>query len=744
LAGKRDGEGVASRFSLAASGLKTIEQEFAMKTFNRLYAKISKWAEGGHRRLPTRRLRLEIEALERRDLMSASANPLAWTGWTQDTQAAGVTAISTVRDTNGNVDVFAIAPDQSRGGIGSLWYRSQALNGTWKPLGYGAGSSGVTSISTLLDYNGNVDIFAVDTDQTVSYRSLSPSGTTGSWTLLVGGAHVRSISTVNDARGYVNVFANCTDNSVWYDPVLAGNSGLGWQPAYGGVTSISTVRDANGNVDVFGIAPDQSVWYRSRDADGLWTSSTWTNLYMPWGGWSFVPVTSINTAVDANGNVDVFAAGYDQSVYYASQSPSGSWGSWTYLGNGVTSISTARVGNGDLYAFAITTDNKVYFNVDPGSGNWSGWTRLDGGVTAISAVCDNAGNAAVFAIAPGGSEWYDERAKYSPAPANATLFGTDSSGRSLPPSYLDVHQGGLGTCWLLASLAAVAAQEPLVIQNMFQLIGVAKQADGSFVHTYNVYFYDSTPSHTRHYVTVDDKLPSTGWRDQLVGGAANPVNGSSTPVLWVALAEKAYVVAAAAGYVTASHPFNDYAVVNWGSAENALVAITGHQPGSYNSIDPNAVANAWQLGQPVVLHAGGHDYALVNYDASSGQPYKVFNPYGSVAYYDGSSLSQNFDAWSCVQGGAAPGGWEGYHAGGSPELVDRAFLHDRLEAQLMTQPQYLSSRSCGVGTAPGRSDGCHAARSQELVDVAFLDDLFDPHGMPQSGSAVVDLLDFAR
>src|SRR5579862_1819590 len=34
------------------------------------------------------------------------------------------------------------------------------------------------------------------------------------------------------------------------------------------------------------------------------------------------------------------------------------------------------------------------------------------------------------------------------------------------PSYLNVHQGQVGDCWLLASLAEVAAREPSVIKNM--------------------------------------------------------------------------------------------------------------------------------------------------------------------------------------------------------------------------------------------------------------------------------------
>src|SRR5262249_33691874 len=76
---------------------------------------------------------------------------------------------------------------------------------------------------------------------------------------------------------------------------------------------------------------------------------------------------------------------------------------------------------------------------------------------------------------------------------------------------------------------------------------------------------------------------------------------------------------------------------------------------------------------------GGHCYALVNYTASSGLPFEVFNPWGTDANgwapgYSGTVyglfnanaafLSQNFSG-QAIGTGAAPG---------SPELIELAFI----------------------------------------------------------------------
>jgi hypothetical protein len=645
-----------------------------MKTLKKLHAKVKKWAKGGPRRQPTGRARLGIEALERRDLLSG--NPLAW-AWTQDNgKDAGVTFISTVRDGNGNMDEFGIVKDNS------VWYRSLDANGNgitagWNPLGKGAGSVGLTSLSTACDTNGNVDVFGVGTDQKVYYGSLSPSGAWGGLTLMGNGANVKSISAVSDASGNVYVFGNCTDKSVWYDIVSAGVAGSVWKAASGGVTSISTILDANHNVDVFGVSSnDQTVWYRTLASNGQWTTASWNQL-------SGLNATSLSTTVDAFFNVNLFAVGTDQKVYFTTQSAwSGTWGAWTLMGSGanVRSISAARQADGNVYVFANCTDNSVWRDVENTSLAWSDWMATGGGTTAISAVEDANGNAVAFGIAPNQTVWYRERVPYSLV--NGTLFGPGG------PSYLDVRQGGVGDCWLLASLAEVAAQAPQDITSMFTY-------DGTFngISYYDVRFYDS--SGVAHYETVDNTLPSGG------GLCDHPVNG----VLWVALAEKAYVEASADGIVTSGHVgVNDYDALNGGWPEWALQAITGNSATAHYAINPSDVASAWNAGELVVLCTtsptssyivGSHCYALVNYDPSSGLPYEVFNPWGT-----------------------ASNGWVNGVVNGTYGLFDA-------DANFLSSN--FSSQSFGVGAAPGGREGHHARNSQELADLAFIEDLLDAH-----------------
>jgi len=255
------------------------------------------------------------------------------------------------------------------------------------------------------------------------------------------------------------------------------------------------------------------------------------------------------------------------------------------------------------------------------------------------------------------------------SPVSGTLFGPNG------PSFLDVHQSPyLGDCWLVASLAEVAARNPSDIQNMFTDLGPAVE-NGYNVELYSVRLYDS--SGTAYNITVDTELPNGGqYYDQV----------TSDGVLWVALAEKAYAEANGQGIVTTSNPNQDsYDALNEGQPWWALQAITGNSASSAN-VDPNSIASAMNSGQLVVLGSspnagdnlivgdstGTHAYAVVGYDPSSSEPFELYNPWGGSSVlghtttfnggqvYDGpflcdsSLISQDFDSQN-IGTGAAPG-----------------------------------------------------------------------------------------
>jgi hypothetical protein len=89
---------------------------------------------------------------------------------------------------------------------------------------------------------------------------------------------------------------------------------------------------------------------------------------------------------------------------------------------------------------------------------------------------------------------------YSPAPS-APLCNNGQ------PSFLDVEQGGLNDCWLLAGFADVADRNPQAIQNMFTYQGTTSD-NGNTVALYTVRFYNGYGAPI--YVHVNADLVSPG------------------------------------------------------------------------------------------------------------------------------------------------------------------------------------------------------------------------------------------
>jgi len=107
--------------------------------------------------------------------------------------------------------------------------------------------------------------------------------------------------------------------------------------------------------------------------------------------------------------------------------------------------------------------------------------------------------------------------------ADGPLFRALASAR-------DVDQGGLGTCYLLADLAALAAVDPKMITDL-----VREDPDGNFTVT----FHDGG---LQREVRVDREMVwglgrgGIGWQNA-------SLRGDKGPELWVAVIEKAYAMA---------------------------------------------------------------------------------------------------------------------------------------------------------------------------------------------------------
>jgi hypothetical protein len=540
--------------------------------------------------------------------------------------------------------------------------------------------------------------------------------------------------------GSVQSFARGNDG---YDYVL-GTDGNLWQELPGW--------QHNGRTWV-----DGSVQSFARGNDGYdYVLGTDGNLWQELPGWQH------NGRTWVDGSVRSFARGNDGYDYVLGtdlklwkELPGWQQNGRTWVDGNVQKFT---LGN-DGYDYVMGTDGNLWQEL-PG---WqqNGRTWVDGNVRGF--VDSNDGYFQALTSRPTASTAY--------SPASGTLFGPNG------PSYLDVQQGTEADCWLLASLAEVAARVPADIQNMFLYEGSTVD-NGTVVDVYSVRFYDGNGK--AQYVTVDTELPGGGnTYDQPVGGAG-AVNGSPSPVLWVALAEKAYAEANGYGIVTARIAnSDDYdALGNKADAQGnrggiptwALQAITG-QPAQSNGLNPSDVVNAWNAGQLVVLCTpknpgpnaspyivSWHCYALVNYDPNNSYPFLIFNPWGKDAndywapgHYgtiyglfraNANGLSNNFSSEDFGNGTVPQNGFFDSLLVANNAVLPQNFTSPFFGVGVV--PQSHSLDSFGDGAAPGGQQGRHASSSQEPSDLVFIEDLLDAHSKT-GWDSVADLLpDFAR
>lgn len=210
---------------------------------------------------------------------------------------------------------------------------------------------------------------------------------------------------------------------------------------------------------------------------------------------------------------------------------------------------------------------------------------------------------------------------YEPVPA--PLFAADG------PSPYDVRQGEVGSCWLLAAMAATARQQPQLIRGMFA--AVEPQA-------YRVVFHDPE----RRAVTVTAAVPFRWF-------ASEPLYAAARRASWVSLLEKAYAQAFA--------PAEGYEAIGGDHPRLALARLTGWPVRDYDidgDLSSPGKAEEWdellaafRHGAPMV--AGSriaqaradvvpmHAYAVTSVESdANGMPFvSLFDPEGLNAYPNG-------------------------------------------------------------------------------------------------------------
>lgn len=206
------------------------------------------------------------------------------------------------------------------------------------------------------------------------------------------------------------------------------------------------------------------------------------------------------------------------------------------------------------------------------------------------------------------------------------------------PSPYDVRQGEVGSCWLLAAMAATARQQPQLIGAMFE-----PGAAG----TYRVFFH--TPEGRTVAVTVGLDVPFRWF-------ASAPLYADARRAVWASLMEKAYAKAFA--------PDDGYGGIGGDHPRVALARLTGWPVRDYDvdgdlsrpvqEEEWSELLAAYRSGAPMV--AGSriaqpradvvpmHAYAVTEVSRGAGEvPFvRLFDPEGLNAYPNG-ELRLTFD-----------------------------------------------------------------------------------------------------
>lgn len=325
------------------------------------------------------------------------------------------------------------------------------------------------------------------------------------------------------------------------------------------------------------------------------------------------------------------------------------------LNNTVATVHTVYAGDGDDQVFDASM---AAGTIDGGAGNdlivsiGGGADRIYGGTGLDSIWCDSAETvadlegaeqsaASVHKVGSFYQPWSSNAA--SPDYVSTTIAGQNLKDPALysyatgwrnfsnkplfaaAPSLGDISQGSVGDCYFMSSLASLADQDPMVVQQMIAPLG-----DGS----YAVRFYrNGQPV----YMRIDADLPVNGG-----GGLAYAGLGKSGS-LWAPLLEKAYAFF--------RYDQDSYDSLNGGWMSDVYLDLAN----ASSSEKWGGTASAWytwikgqlDAGHAVTLGSkynatgpiwGSHAYMVKSaYSDATGQYVVVYNPWG----VDGKSWDSN-------------------------------------------------------------------------------------------------------
>lgn len=251
----------------------------------------------------------------------------AWSTW----QTVGVDGANSyvgnpavIVRADGGVELFV---HNDNGGSIQHFYHS-SFSDTWNDNSLG-GSIG-SDCSVIINANGNMEVFAVDTSGNLVHRWNTGPGTSwnsGGWVTIGSGCKGRPC-VIARTDGGVEVFVRkSSDNSVnhYYHGSFSDTWGSG---TLGGTvaSNITGVQNPNGHLEIFAITSDGGLWHN-------WNNGTGT----PWNGWAHISLSvtlqSDPTAmVDSDGTTEVYGRDAVTSNVGHTWNQGGTWQAWASLG----------------------------------------------------------------------------------------------------------------------------------------------------------------------------------------------------------------------------------------------------------------------------------------------------------------------------------------------------------------------------------------------------------------------------
>ena len=313
------------------------------------------------------------------DARHAAARVAAWSPW-HGCGTNGATCES-IYQTIYSATTLHVSSDASVGRLGGAVVRSCSLNG------------GAPTSCT------RVDPAKAQGDDAFAAPGFGPSPISAPFYDLVSGSTEYRVWLSNDTGYQATVWAslhigsNARTSLTWgTGPVLCdlvshnGCDWSGWQ-AFGSkwASRPSVVANADGRLEVFAAGFDGVVYH-------AWQ----TTPNGPWSGWSALPGTTTARSVVAvrgvGGKLVAAARLVDGSVSAASYSGT-AWSGWSSIGGTITgTISPTTNIDGRAELFAISTAGTVVHQWQNGTGHWMGWVSLGGpkGPTALQVVSNSA------------------------------------------------------------------------------------------------------------------------------------------------------------------------------------------------------------------------------------------------------------------------------------------------------------------------------------------------------------------